>query len=73
MSGLAALSIIEAMDSPDIWKPWFKRPAQWLSWRTFLRLLFGLQLTPRDAEVFQRCTGRTADRSGQGFSKRGWS
>ena len=64
---LGDLSIIEAMDSPDIWKPWFKRPALWLSWRTFLRALFGLGLTPRDVEVFQRCTGRTVDRSGQGF------
>jgi hypothetical protein len=38
----AELMILDAIDSPSIWGGWFRDPATWRPWRTFLSALFGL-------------------------------
>jgi hypothetical protein len=52
------LSIIEAIEHPKIFKPWFRDPATWSAWRAFLRALFGLEMSDSDRATYQRCTGR---------------
>jgi len=52
-----SLSILDAMDDPKLFAPWF-RGKSWDAWRVFLAVLFALELTPANAEVYQRHTGR---------------
>jgi hypothetical protein len=52
-----SLSILDAMDDPKLFAPWF-RGKSWGAWRVFLAVLFALELTPADAAVYQRHTGR---------------
>jgi hypothetical protein len=59
-----AITILDAMDAQDIWRPWFKRPQQWLAWRVFIKVLFGLPLSDlRELKLYRRCTGRLAPRN----------
>jgi hypothetical protein len=53
-----AVTIIEAMDHPQLWAPWFRDLATWAPWRSFLRVLFGLPTGEADLDLFRRCTGR---------------
>jgi hypothetical protein len=43
----------------EIWPSWFRDPATWAPWFSFLRVLFGLRLDEADLELFKTCTGRT--------------
>lgn len=63
-----AVSIIEAMDSPEIWGPWFRNPDDWKSWRTFLMALFGLPMSEAELAFYHTCTGRSAPPDG-GFTE----
>jgi hypothetical protein len=60
----APMSIIAACQSPAFFAPWFKRPATWAAWFSFLKALFGLPMTPADVAIFQNCTGRIAPPKG---------
>ncbi len=51
-------SIIEAMEDPALFGPWFRGPS-WQPWRSFLRIAFGLPLSDEDLALFKQCTGRT--------------
>jgi hypothetical protein len=51
-------TIIEAIEDPKLWAPWFKDPATWQSWFAFLKALFGLKMTDADLAIFRACTGR---------------
>lgn len=57
---LPDLNIVEAMDSTRVWRRWFKKPATWAPWRSFLKVLFGLPLDEADLAVYRECTGRSA-------------
>src|SRR6516162_4063244 len=59
MSNRRRFSIINAIDDPQLFAPWFKDRATWASWFVFLRALFGLPLTSSELPLFQECTGRT--------------
>jgi len=52
-------SIFDAIGNSQIWAPWFRHLPGWHAWFCFLRVLFGLPLEERDAEIFAECTGRT--------------
>jgi hypothetical protein len=39
----AEITILDAIDSPSIWRSWFRAPASWGPWRAFLAVLFGLR------------------------------
>jgi hypothetical protein len=52
-------SILRAMDDPRVWRDWFnKDKASWRAWRGFLAVLFGLDLSDADLQLFRGCTGR---------------
>lgn len=53
-----ALTIIEAMDHPDLFGQWFADTATWQPWRAFLRALYALPFAPGDLAIYQQCTGR---------------
>jgi hypothetical protein len=53
------VSIIEAVDHPQVWRGWFKDRKTWGPWRSFLAALFGLPMSEADLGIYQQCTGRT--------------
>ncbi|MDI3308520.1 MAG: hypothetical protein QJR07_15620 [Acetobacteraceae bacterium] len=53
----ATLSILEALDHPDLFAPHF-RDGTWSAWRAVLAGIFGLPMTEAEAELFRRHTGR---------------
>jgi hypothetical protein len=53
-----SLTILQAMDDPNLFAPWF-RGKTWAAWRAFLAALFACGMSPAEVEVFQRHTGRT--------------
>jgi hypothetical protein len=56
-------NIVEAMDDPLLFGPWFAKrwfkSDSWGSWRVFLKALYGLPMTSAEVEIYQRHTGRT--------------
>jgi hypothetical protein len=52
------VNILDAIDDPHLFAPWFRDPATWGAWRAFLCALFGLPMSAEQLEVFARCTGR---------------
>jgi len=58
-SGRPAISIVEAMESADLFGPWFKNRKHWGAWFAFLKALFALPMDAAEAEIYQRCTERT--------------
>ncbi len=54
------LSILDAMDDPDIFGGLFQPPEDWWPWRVALLALFGLPMTEAEAAFFTECTGRAA-------------
>jgi hypothetical protein len=65
----APISILDAIDSPEIWGGWFKHPQTWAPWSTFLSVLFGLPLDEANLELFRRCTGRRDVPSASGYTE----
>jgi hypothetical protein len=57
-------SILDAVRSPKLFKPWFRDPQTWASWFAFLRVLFGLPIAEHERQLFQECTGRAEPRPG---------
>lgn len=52
------MNILQAIDDPNLFGPWFRDPGTWQVWRAFLCALFGLPMSAEQLEVFARCTGR---------------
>jgi hypothetical protein len=52
------LTILDAIDDPNIFAHAFQNAGSWSSWRTFLACLFGLPLSEEQRELFNQCTGR---------------
>src|SRR5580704_6397269 len=52
-------TIIELMDHPELFKPWFKDPKSWAAWRTLLKALFALPLNADELALYKQCTGRS--------------
>ena len=57
-------TILDAINSPLLFKRWFRDPAIWAAWFSFLKTLFGLPLDDAEAALFKQCTGRDAPRPG---------
>ena len=51
------LTILDLMDDPQVFGPWFSGPS-WGAWRVFLRVLFGLPLSPAARATYTTHTGR---------------
>ena len=39
------MNLLEALDDPDLFQPWFRDRTTWKAWRAFLSALFGLPMT----------------------------
>jgi hypothetical protein len=51
-------TIIQAIESPQFFKPLFKDITSWKNWLTFLKALYGLPLVEDEQELFKSCTQR---------------
>jgi hypothetical protein len=51
------LSIIDAMDDPALFQPWFKGDT-WSGWRAILKGVYGLAMTPKEVEFFRSVADR---------------
>ena len=52
------MNIIQALDDPQVFGPFFRGPT-WVVWRVFLAALFGLPLTPEQLALYSKHTGRS--------------
>ncbi len=66
-----AVSIIDVMDDPSLFHPWFKRKEDWQAWRAFLCALFGLTMTTEQREIYTRLLHERTCRQHKRM-KRGW-
>ena len=53
-----AISIMDAVNEPDIFGPWFRNKESFAAWFCFLKVMFALPLEPAELAIFQKCTGR---------------
>jgi hypothetical protein len=53
-----SLTILDCVNDPKIWQPWFKDRKTWGAWFAFLAVLFGHKLDARALATFRACTGR---------------
>jgi len=61
-------TIIEAMDSPELFRPLFKDMNTWKAWRTALKALYGLKFEGDEQGLFTEYTGRKT-RPSEGFKE----
>lgn len=54
----APITIIDAVNDPRLFKPWFKDRATWQAWFAFLASLFALDMTADQLAIYRQCTGR---------------
>ena len=54
------LSIIEAINDPNLFRPLFKDLGSWAAWQVFLKALLALPMTEAEQGIFRECTGREA-------------
>jgi hypothetical protein len=54
---MTALSIINALDSPALFKPWFAGPS-WATWRSVLKGVYGLPLAKAERSLFHAVAER---------------
>jgi hypothetical protein len=59
------LNILQAIDDPALFAPWFRDKATWAGWRTFLAALFGLPMTPEQLAFYREQTGRAEAPAGE--------
>jgi hypothetical protein len=54
------LTILDAINDPKLFGPWFEPKSSWLAWTAFLAALFGLPMTTdeRGEREDQASTGR---------------
>ncbi len=53
------MTLLEAMDDPNLFRPWFKNPKDWIAWRVFIAALFGLKLDATQQDIFRQYTQRS--------------
>jgi hypothetical protein len=53
------VSIIDAINDPNLFGPHFKNKKTWAPWFSFLATLFGLPLSPTQLDTYRQHTGRT--------------
>jgi len=52
------IDILTAIADRNLFKPWFKEPATWRAWHSFLAALFGLNMTDDQLAIYREHTGR---------------
>lgn len=58
------ITILEACRDDDLFSAWFRDPATWSAWFTFLAVMFGLPIDGAGLELFRRCTARDVPSAG---------
>jgi hypothetical protein len=51
-------SLLDAINDPKLFAPWFRKPETWAAWRALLAALFGLPMSEADLATYRACTGR---------------
>jgi hypothetical protein len=64
LTGSAALTILDAMADPRVFRKQLRAGPNWLAWRSFLAALFGLPMTAEQLAIFAHCTQRQQPRPG---------
>jgi hypothetical protein len=52
------MNILQAIDDPNLFAPWFRDSSTWSAWRAFLAALFALPMSDADLKVFTEYTAR---------------
>lgn len=65
------ISLLQAMDDPNLFAPWFKDRASWTAWRAFIAALFGYPMTEEEFAIYRECTGRD-ERPEPGAVREAW-
>lgn len=52
------MNLLQAIDDPHLFGPWFRHRETWAAWRVFIAALFGHGMTDDEIAVFRQCTGR---------------
>lgn len=52
------MAITDAIDDPELFGRWFKKPETWRAWRVFLKSLFALPMAEDELALYRQCTGR---------------
>jgi hypothetical protein len=58
-------TIIEAIESPDLFGPLFRKQETWGNWKVFLKGVFGLQMSEAERTFYTDHTGRKVSPSRQ--------
>jgi len=53
------ISIIQAINDKNLFRPLFKDLKTWASWIVFLKSLFSLPMDEAELDLYRQCTGRT--------------
>ncbi|TIN77791.1 terminase family protein [Mesorhizobium sp.] len=51
-------TLLDALDDPKLFAPWFRDVETWQAWRAFLAALFGLPMSDEQMAIFTACTAR---------------
>jgi hypothetical protein len=52
------MTLLEALDDPNLFRAWFRTPETWKAWRSFLAALFGLPMSDEELATYRACTAR---------------
>jgi hypothetical protein len=52
------VTLLDAMDDPNLFAPWFKKRGMWAAWRAFISALFALPMSGAEQAIFRQCTQR---------------
>jgi hypothetical protein len=63
-------SIIECLDGPIFRHLRMTDGSSWTNWRTLLKAIYGLRLTPEERDFFLKVTGRTKYKPPRGGYRR---
>ena len=56
---VSPMNILTAIADKNLFAPWFRDPASWVAWRSFLATLFGLDMSAEQLAIYKQCTGRS--------------
>jgi hypothetical protein len=53
------MNLLDAIEDPKLFGPWFRDRTTWAAWFAFIAALFALPMTAEQFATYQRCTGRS--------------
>ena len=52
------MNLLQAIQDPKLFAPWFRKTDTWRAWLAFLAALFALPMSEEALAIFRQCTGR---------------